>query len=115
MVERCGNDHAGALLDHVLHGGGGASLVGDVLRLNDLDAWDALADGHHAFVHGLVVARIGDRATIQGTYDETGPFCGGCAGWLSGRLHYGRGGRFSRGLCCSWSRPAGCEHESGAY
>ena len=72
MIEGGGEDQFRALLDHVLHGGGRAGFIGHVLSFDDLDAIDVGFDLHDGFVHGLVIARIGDGTAVQRADDQAG-------------------------------------------
>ena len=117
MVKGCGEDQLRTLLDHILHRGGRASFVGDVLSFDDLDTLDILLYFHDGFMHGLVVAGIGDRTAVQRADGQAGSLFhggfGGCRRGFGGRRGFRRGGGlFHRcfGDCLS----AGAEQHHGA-
>ena len=91
VVKGRGKDKLSTLLDHVLHRGGCACFVGDVLGFDDLDTFDILLDFHDGFVHGLVVTGICDGAAVQGANGQAGSGFRRERPWARERLRLAQG------------------------
>jgi len=107
VIKGGGDDHPRAFGDHVLHCGRCTGLLGDILSLDDLNAFDVLGDGSYGLMHCLVVAGVVDRTTMKCSDDQAGTLFNWFHGfrWLLYRwfLNHGVGLGRSFGGCFRWS------------